>query len=143
MKEILLVEDNGAIASDLAVELKKIGIVVHKAYSYLSAVGMWKKYKNTLLCIILDLNINPEGLSPKDNSKYYPVNALSFLENIGWINDNCIVNNNIDLIIYSGYINELKDVCVKYNLSLKNVKYLDKKNNSVIKLVKDINNIVK
>lgn len=141
MKEILLVEDNGAIASDLVVELKKIGIDVHKAHSYLSAIGMWNKYKNTLKCIILDLNINPEGLSPKDNSKYYPVNALYFLENIGWINDNCIVNNNIDLIIYSGYINELKDVCVKYNLSLKNVKYFDKKSNSVIKLVKDINNM--
>ncbi len=108
---IFIVEDDGVIQNDIENLLKEEGKSTKCAYSYLSAIGLWNRYKSQIECIILDLNINPNGIEPQINSELFPVNALSFLKKIEWPN-----NTDIPVIVYSGYTAHLQSKCEEYNI---------------------------
>jgi CheY-like chemotaxis protein len=109
MKRILLIEDDGALAKDLLEDIKS-KYEVKSAYSYASAIGFWNKYKGEFNCIILDLNINPEGLAPEITAKYFPVQGIAILE---YICESKSLEKAKQIwsktIIYSGYIDTLKE----------------------------------
>ena len=82
MKRILLIEDSGDVSYDIKNDLNNCNCEIKFADSYLSAKGMWRRYNGEFDCIILDLNINPEGLTPEESSKFFPTIGLTFLINI-------------------------------------------------------------
>lgn len=135
MKKLLLIEDNGDLSYDIKSELMECGYEIKQADSYLSALGMWKRYEGKFDCILLDLNINPEGLSPEENSSYFPLIGLPFMLKIGWNKD---FDKNIKVVIYSGYINELKEVCYKNGLTCSGMVLFEKNGMSFPKLIEYI-----
>ena len=142
MKRILLIEDNGDLSYDINEKLKNYGFEIKQADSFLSAMGMWKRYKGEFDCIILDLNINPEGLSPHDSSKYFPCCSIPFMLEIGWgIKDDLgkpKFNPNIKVVVYSGYVNELRTVCLQYNIPFSDMVIYEKSGTNFSELVKYI-----
>ena len=70
-KRILIIEDNGETSFDLKERLKAESFEVIKAYSHASAMGMWKRYNGAFDCVVLDLNIASDGLTPQENNKYF------------------------------------------------------------------------
>ena len=128
MKRVLLIEDNGDLSYDIKNELAECGYEIKQADSYLSACGMWDRYDGKFDCTLLDLNINPEGLSPEENSSYFPLIGLPFMLQIGWNKD---FGNDIIVIVYSGYINEFKETCSKNKISYSNMVLFEKNGNQL------------
>jgi len=66
MGKILLIEDKGIVANEIIEKLQEeIDINeddIIDCYDSTSAIGAWGKYKGEVDCIILDLNIDSEGL---------------------------------------------------------------------------------
>ena len=58
MKKILIVEDDSTLNETLAFNLKKIGYLVHSAYSVVEAKNFLKSYRYNI--IILDVSL-PDG----------------------------------------------------------------------------------
>lgn len=135
MKKILLVEDNGDSSYDLKSELMNCGYEIKQADSYLSACGMWKRYEGKFDCIILDLNISPEGLSEEQCSSFFPISSLPFLLEIGWNNS---LDEKIKVVIYSGYVNEFKEICEKKNLPYSGMAIFEKSGTNFDKLIQFI-----
>ena len=114
MGRILIIKDDGAIANKLLEKLsKKNRHSVKCAYSYASAVGLWneaEKEGEKFNCIIIDLNISPNGLEEDEIDNYFPIHGILFLnkickdktpENIRGIWNSTIV--------FSAYIDRLKE----------------------------------
>ena len=112
MSKILLIEDNGSLSNALEEKLSDLGYLVDIAYSHISALDCWEENNGQYDCIILDLQINPDGLTVLEISKYTPLFGLAFL--------NYICNNNPEIskkiIIFSGFIDALKHY-IRYNNS--------------------------
>ena len=140
MKRVLLIEDNGDLSYDIKNELVECGYEIKQADSYLSALGMWERYEGKFDCILLDLNINPEGLSPEKNSLYFPLIGLPFMLKIGWNND---FDKKIKVIVYSGYISEFKEICYKNSFSYSGMVLFEKNGMSFSKLIEYIKTNVK
>lgn len=132
MKRILLIEDNGDLSNDIEEALQDLGFEIKHAGSYLSAKGMWKKYKGEFNAILLDLNINPEGLEPKRNSDYFPINSLPFMLDIGWDSN---MSEKVKVIVYSGYVDDFKKVCAKFNIPNSSMTIFDKSGTNLSKLI--------
>ena len=132
MKRILIVEDNGDTSYDIKSQLEKSGFEIKQADSYLSALGMWDRYNGEFRCIILDLNISPEGLSEEDVSSNFPISSLPFLLKIGWNN---IITNTIKVIVYSGYVNDFKEICETRGISYSGLVIIEKKGTSLSELI--------
>ena len=81
MKKILLIEDDGYLAAEIIGKLNNYDI--KKATSYNAAIGMWIDYSEDFECIILDLNIDPEGLESKEREDYFSVPAILILLEFG------------------------------------------------------------
>jgi len=81
MGKILLIEDEGAIRNHLKEKLREKHEVKH-ANNCTSAIGLWKKYYGSFDCIILDLNILPEGLEDEEADKYFPIHGILILNKI-------------------------------------------------------------
>ena len=142
MKRILLIEDNGNLSYDINEKLRNYGYEIKQADSVLSARGMWKRYNGDFNCIILDLNVNPEGLSPNDSSKYFPCCSIPFMLEIGWgakeDSDKPKFNPNIKVVVYSGYVNELKGICSQYNIPFSDMVVFEKRGTNFVELVRYI-----
>ena len=142
MKKILLIEDDGAITRDLIKEFKSHGHEVKFAYSYVSAIDRWKDYKGGFDCIILDLNISPDGVDDENFNKYFPIIGILFLNNI------CEGKAPEEMeqiwrktIVYSGYVDKLrekKNDFPYYNL----LTLLPKKGTNFFELLTKVNEIV-
>lgn len=138
MKKILLIEDSGDVSYDIQNELNGCEYEIKHADSYLSAIGMWKRYEGQFDCIILDLNINPEGLPPEESSYYFPTIGLAFLKEIGW-NEN--LTKKAKIIIYSAYITEFKVKCSQNNISYSDIILIEKSGTSFYRLINFIKQI--
>ena len=68
MGKILLIEDKGSVAKEVIEKLQKESDFyinendIIDCYDSDSAIGAWGRYKGEVDCIILDLNIDSEGL---------------------------------------------------------------------------------
>lgn len=134
-KRILIIEDCGEISFDLKERLKAESFEVIKAYSHVSAVGMWKKYNGGFDCVVLDLNIIPDGLTSQENDKYFPLNGLAFLKEIGWDKKTSLIPH---LIVYSGYTNILPEACRTHNIPYNKLTAIPKRATSVDSLIETI-----
>lgn len=139
MKRILLIEDSGDVSYDIKNGLNDCDYEIKHADSYLSAIGMWERYDGQFDCIILDLNINPEGLLPEESSYFFPTIGLSFLKKIRQ-NEN--LTKKAKIIIYSAYITEFKVKCSQNNISYSDIIIIEKSGTSFYKLINFIKKIV-
>jgi CheY-like chemotaxis protein len=143
MKKILLIEDDVSHTQTLLGQGQNSEYEVKKAYSYLSAKSIWEKYNKNFDCIVLDLNINPEGLETKQINEYFPICGMAFLDMI--LKDKSEVDTDVMLkktIIYSGYIDTLKGMKQKFNYFNKLI-LIAKTGTSINKLRERIEQILK
>ena len=129
---VFIIEDDGVLKNDIEKTLNENGILTKCAYSYLSAIGLWNRYKSEIKCIILDLNINPNGIEPHINSELYPVNALAFLKEVKWPSE-----INIPVIIYSGYTTHLQHKCEEYGVPYNKLTVIRKSGDNFRILIKN------
>lgn len=134
---ILIIEDDGALSKDISTKLCENNLEAKIAYSYLSAMGLWNKYQNEINCIILDLNINPDGMEPIVNSSLFPVNGLAFLKEIKWKSD-----AKLPVIVYSGYTSHLQIACEQQEIPYKDLIVISKSGFSLRTLIDTVKNIV-
>jgi CheY-like chemotaxis protein len=142
MKKILLIEDDGALVRDLSEEFK-LKHEIKCAYSYASAIGFWKKYSEDFDCIILDLNINPDGLDTKITDKYFPIQGMAILD---YICENKtekeIKQIQSKTVIYSGYIGAFREK--KHDIKFFNpLKLIPKTGTSISELLDCVENFLK
>jgi len=79
-----LIEDDGDLAVEIKEKLNDDGNYdIKKATTYNAAIGMWKDYNECFDCIILDLNIDPEGLETEVQKDYFSVPGILVLKNFG------------------------------------------------------------
>lgn len=135
-RRILLVEDNGDLSFSLKERFEQLKVDVKCADNNISALGLWKKYKGEFDCIILDLNIYPYDDINLTN-EYYPTNSLIFIKDLGWNNN---LETNVKVIIYSGYINELKYICAQTGFSINGMKIFEKTSCSINELIDYVQN---
>lgn len=60
MGRILIIEDDGVLAERISDNLSNFDI--EEAYSYITAIDAWEEHEGDYKCIILDLDIPPDGL---------------------------------------------------------------------------------
>lgn len=105
-KKLILIEDNG-ITVDVLKELLTDYDVI-SAYSYSSALDKINENPD-YVGIVIDMQINPNGLEPSENGIYTPLFGMAvinyILNNQSQTNVNEIKNK---IIIYSGYTKDLK-----------------------------------
>jgi len=110
MRKVLLIEDDGALKRDLIKDLTENGLEVKSANSYVAAIDRWQENKGEFDCIILDLNMKPDGIDEIAYSKYFPVHGIVFLNKIC---EEITPEEQTKIwektIIYSGYIDHFKD----------------------------------
>ena len=142
MKRILLVEDNGSLSIDLVKKIEELEYSVERVYSYISALGVWEEDQGNYDCIILDLQINPEGLSLERINIYTPLYGMAFLDKIceGKSQEE-ILTLYKKTIIYSGFVKELDAFAQKNNRSLKGIKIVNKTDFSISELIKNIQRV--
>ena len=128
-KKILLVEDNGSLSYELKEKIDNLEgggkYFAEIAYSYIAAFGIWEEDNGNFDCIVLDLQINPAGLTIEEVEAYQPVFGIAFLNKIC---EGKTPEERADIykktVIYSGFTREL-DVWKKHNhalsLHLKNI----------------------
>lgn len=78
-KKILLVEDNGIVAETLIENFPHYS--VENPYSVVSAMDCWEECGD-FDCIIVDMQISPEGLSTEENGIYTPLFGMAFINKI-------------------------------------------------------------
>ena len=117
-KRILLIEDEGFIKKPVIDLLRNNKHEVKHAINCTGAIGFWRKYNGQFDCIILDLNINPNGLNDEETLKYFPVHGILVLNKLRdvpvEIQDGKTLNQLEKEIwektfVYSAYIDQLKD----------------------------------
>ncbi|MBE6235839.1 MAG: hypothetical protein E7112_06365 [Bacteroidales bacterium] len=144
MKKILLVEDNGIITRELEDALANYHI--EKAYSVCSALDRWI-LDGPFECIIVDLQISPEGLSPEENGFYTPLFGMAFINKIKDLTNKEEEDNlKKRIIIYSGYVKELKQHSLYNEHKLwqtKDLTICEKDTTSISKVVNMALNILK
>ena len=141
-KKILLVEDNGSLSKELEKKIEDLDYLVERAYSYVSALGIWTEDKGDYDCIILDLQINPDGLELDEIDKYAPIFGMAFLHKIseGKTPDEVTALYK-KTIIYSGFTKEFKDLSRRYKWDSENIKIITKTGFSISELMKNIDKI--
>ncbi len=144
MKRILLIEDNGSLSEILTERLEDKGYFVERAYSYSSALGIWTEDNGSYDCIILDLQINPNGLELFEINKYAPIFGIAFLHKIcEGKKPNEILEIQKKTIIYSGFIKDLKELGRVYDWDYSNIRIIAKTDFSISELIKNVEQICK
>ena len=145
MARILLIEDNGGYASTLKENLKKQGYEVKEAYSYNSAIGLWRKYSGVFDCIILDLNIDPDGLEKNQKEEYSPVHGILVLVKIcdGKMPNESEESKKIwgKTIIHSAYTSNLELKLVKFAPYM-SLTRIPKQEDSISDVIEKVNEII-
>jgi len=144
MAQILLVEDDGSYASELKEALREH--IVIRAYSYNSAIGLMRKYNREFDCIILDLNIDPNGLSENQKEEYSPVHGILVLDKIceGKLPEESDDSKRIweKTIIHSGYTSNFDFELEKF-ASYKSLTLIPKGGASIFDVINKVNEIIK
>lgn len=142
-KTILLVEDNGAVAKELKEVFSEYEVVT--AYSISSALDRWDENPN-FDCIIVDLQINPNGLNPEENGLYTPLFGMAFINRICKdLPSDSQISLRKRMIIYSAFTKDLKQRERNFNSGQWDLKYitvLEKKAKSIAELEKKIQSIL-
>ena len=105
---ILWLEDRGSSVDALKKTISQRGFTIYKALDVLNAIAYWTQDRENINVIIIDLNVNSEGLK----SEEIDLTRGGVLSGWIWLTKhviNDIDNNNIPtIIIYSNYIDELE-----------------------------------
>lgn len=110
MKKILLIEDDGALARDLIKDLTDRKYEVKHANNYRAVFDRWIENKGKFDCIILDLNIKPDGMDEENYSKYFPIHGILILDEIcKELSPDESIKIWEKTIIYSAYIENLRN----------------------------------
>lgn len=136
-KKLILIEDNGIIVDVLKELLTDYEVI--SAYSYSSALDKINENPD-YVGIVIDMQINPNGLEPSENGIYTPLFGMAvinyILNNQSQTNVNEIKNK---IIIYSGYTKDLKQKARNGD-----TKYWDIKGLTMVeKTVKSIPDLIK
>lgn len=136
-KKLILIEDNGIIVDVLKELLTDYEVI--SAYSYSSALDKINENPD-YAGIVIDMQINPNGLEPSENGIYTPLFGMAvinyILNNHSQTNVNEIKNK---IIIYSGYTKDLKQKARNGD-----AKYWDIKGLTMVeKTVKSIPDLIK
>ena len=136
-KKLILIEDNGIIVDVLKELLTDYEVI--SAYSYSSALDKINENPD-YAGIVIDMQINPNGLEPSENGIYTPLFGMAvinyILNNQSQTNVNEIKNK---IIIYSGYTKDLKQKARNGD-----AKYWDIKGLTMVeKTVKSIPDLIK
>lgn len=79
MERILLIEDDGELAETISEKLYNYSI--EEVYSYATAIDAWEEHKGDFKCIILDLEIPPDGLEDETlKNEYHGIHGILVLE---------------------------------------------------------------
>lgn len=138
MKRILHVEDNGLVTDQIGSKLREMGYDIKTAYSYESALDRWDENHGEFDCIILDLHINPAGMSDSDIEEFFPMYGIVAF-------DYFIKTNKDDsdlrlkTIIYSGYIKDFEKMCAKKEWYFGKIKQIEKSGFSISELITAVN----
>jgi hypothetical protein len=120
---ILFLEDRGSVSFYLMERLEELNHEIFEAYSINDAKSYWEK--EDINCLIVDLNISPEGLTneEKEETKH------GLLTGWIWLN-NYVFNVNPEIrkntIIYSDYLQSLREY-VKSTQQLRQLKLIPKR----------------
>lgn len=142
-KKILLVEDNGIVAENL--ENNFLEYDIETAYSVNSALDRWED-EGPFDCIILDLQISPDGLTPNENGLYTPLFGMAVINKLGAkFAKEELSEFRKKIIIYSGFIKELKDHSWdnKEIWNTRGLCLLEKSALSIDEITKYVNNLLK
>lgn len=141
MKKILIIEDNGSLFSEIESLLINNGYSIFYAYSYISALDRWQEENGSFDCIILDLQINPLGLSDEENNEYTPLFGMAFLDHIFQEKSLSEISKlRKKIIIFSGFTSELYSrgrINSKWRLD--DLTVISKKSTSILDLINKIN----
>jgi len=141
MGKILLIEDNGILADEIKKELGNEHEIV-EAYSYITAIGAWRKNNEQFDCIILDLDIKTDGLEEDEIKNHYRTHGILVLEKFckGKEPDQ---KKEIweKTIVYSAYTDKLEGKEEMKNAPSQPI-LIPKGPNSIFKLVREVKKII-
>jgi len=106
---ILLLEDKGVVAYPLKESLERDNHKVFLAPNISRAKAYWRTEKERLDCIIVDLNMDPEGLKPEEKEQ----TANGLLTGWIWLRYYVLAENELmkrRSIILTAYMKELMDI---------------------------------
>lgn len=135
-KKIILIEDNGIIVDVLREQLSEYDVI--SAYSYSSAIDKIDENPD-FIGVVIDMQINPNGLTPNENGIYTPLFGMAVINYLL----NKITQENREeykkkIIIYSGYTKDLKQKArngeAKY-WSIKDLTIIEKTPKSISDLI--------
>lgn len=139
MKKVLLIEDNGALSKDITNRLEERGYDVIRAYSYNSALDRWDEDNGNFDAIVVDLQINPEGIKLNKIDNYGNFFGLAVIEYL-----NSEKDYSKKMIIYSAYVDDLKKSIRSGQYSFaKEIASISKGKNSISELLTMIDKITK
>ncbi|MDR0895703.1 MAG: hypothetical protein LBN06_10470 [Prevotellaceae bacterium] len=141
MKQILFVEDNGSYSKEVKERLSSLRLQydVTSAYTVLEALSWWEEKAKEFDCIVLDLQINPEGLETDEYDEYAPLYGMAFLDKI--LKDlpkEEILKISEKVIISSAFLPQLDDWLRIRKRDLKSVTRVRKSTDGIGKLVNEI-----
>lgn len=140
MKRILHVEDNGLVTDQIGSKLREMGYDIKTAYSYESALDRWDESHGEFDCIILDLHINPAGMSEADIEEFFPMYGIVAFD---YFMQNNKDKNNLKqkTIIYSGYIRNFEKMCVQKGWNFDGIRRIEKLSSSIYELIMCVKSI--
>jgi len=146
MGKILLIEDNGVLADDISKKLKNHDIEI--AYSYLTATAAWEEKNGDYDCIILDLEIETDGIDLEKLNKYHRVQGILLLDEFGkqLLNQDKAPDKKVlweKTVVYSAFIDELKDKEIMKNAPGNFTPIHKRWDNSLSKLVKAVEEVIR
>ena len=149
MKRILLIEDEGFIKKQIIDLLRNNKHEVKHAINCTGAVGFWRKYDGQFDCVILDLNINPQGLTDEETLKYFPVHGILVLNKLrdvpisnpeGKPQDQSEKEIWEKTFVYSAHIDQLKNIKCDFPHYNELKLYRKEKSSSFIDLIERVSN---
>jgi CheY-like chemotaxis protein len=143
---ILLLEDRGSVTYYLSEALEKKGHTVHEAYNINDAKSLWEDNKESINCIIADLNMETDGLLPgkKEKTMGGVISGWIWLED--FLEENSQMKSRV--IVYSAYLKYLylyfNENKIKKEVDYKGIIFIDKHDDvldSVSELLKNVEKI--
>jgi len=138
MKNILLVEDNFYVTQSIKKRFERI-YNVDRINKVIDAIDLFEK--NQYDCIIIDLVIDPLGLTDEQVNKYHPFFGWAWLKEYLLNDEEKAPDIKRKVIIFSEFVAELKE---KWGAELEGLNILQKSEDSSLeKLINKIYSITK
>ncbi len=139
MEKILLVEDNGSLSKIIKDKLEEKGHSVVRAYSYNSALDCLQEHNGRFDAMIIDLQIEPEGIELDIIDKYENYYGLAVIEEINKSN-----NYSDRIVVYSAYADTLRrKMRSGAHSCAKDIKLIQKDKDSISTLLVYVETILK